>query len=352
MNVNELRSLALWFEREGPGLIELYNALLGPVQHNAAHPNKRPLEDQLNVLIEHLQSMSFQELSLEQLAVLEERGVSEYLSSDGAFFVEQTIRVSDYDAATAAARLQEAVADLNQTLSVLKAYSQALDAIGIDQEEFEPEENSITIRIGFRRGASIDNVGAWKDSARDWYDIVRGLAMAVGEPPENTRVVGATSGSIILWLVATAGVTFLLARISKHITGIAKDIISVELAREDLRQKKILTKGIESELESQIEEKKSNAKTLVLEEVRKVIPDLDGEKENAIAKSVQKLLAFSRAGGDVDFVAPMDEASDAKDESGVSVAFLAEAREAIHAYQATRDEIRLLTDGRANDNGD
>lgn len=350
MNVNELRNLALWFEREGPEIIELYNALLDPVQHNAAQPNKRPLEDQLNTVIEHLNNMSFQELSLEQIAILEQRGVSDYLGRDGAYFVEQTIRVSDYDAATAAARLQEAVADLNQTLKVLKAYSHALNAIGIEEQDFEPEENSITIRIGFRRGASIDNVVAWKDSARDWYDIVRGLAMAVGEPPENTRVVGATSGSIILWLVATAGVTLLLARISKHITGIAKDIISVELAREELRQKKILTKGIESELEKQIEEKKLNAKNLVIEEIKKNIPNLDGEKENAIVKSVQKLLAFSKAGGDVDFVAPTDDEIDEESDEGEKVSYLAEAREAIRAYQAARDEIRLLTDGRASDN--
>lgn len=351
MNVNELRSLALWFEREAPELINLYNALLDPVQHNAAQPNKRPLEDQLNALIEHLKGMSFHELSLEQLAILQDRESSEYLGRDGAAFVEHTIRVSDYDASTAAARLQGAITNLSQTLKVLRAYSQALDAIGIDREEFEPENDSITIRIGFRRGAAIENVGAWKDSARDWYDIVRGLAIAIGEPPENTRVIGATSGSIILWLAATAGVTFLLARISKHITGIAKDIISIEMAREDLRQKKILTNAIESDLEGQIEQKKKNAKDMIIEEVRNTIPGLDGEKENAISKSVEKLLAFSRAGGDVDFVSPTNEEV-LEEEGEGAVAFLAEAREAIHAYQATRDEIRLLTDERANDNED
>lgn len=350
MNVNELRKLAQWFEDEAPALIDLYTALLTPVRHNASGQQQTPLEGQLNALIEHLKEMNFQELSLEQLAVLEDRSVSGYLGKAGARFVEETIKVSNYDSTTASSRLEAAISELNQTLSALRSYSQALDMIGIEPDDFEPADNGITIRIGFRGGASIDHVGDWKESAKDWYDIVRGIALAVGEPPENTRVVGATSGSIILWLVATAGVTFLLARISKHITSIAKDLIGIEAAKENLRQQKLLTKAIEDDLNGQIEGKKASAKELVLAEVKKAIPQIDGERENALMNSVQKLLAFSRAGGDVDFVAPLSEEEGEDGEAEGVAAYLAEAREAIVEYQATRDEIRLLTDGRANDN--
>lgn len=350
MNVSELDALASWYAERRQDLITLYRELTNPVSHNASQPNKQAIEPQLDALIAYLRQMTFEELSLEQLAVLQDRGAAAYLGKAGADFVEATIKTSDYDPATAASRLNRALATLEGTGDALTAYATALQGLEIDLEQFEPEDGAITIRVGFKREASIENVADWKNSARDWYDIVRGLAMAVDEPPEATKVVGASTGSIILYLVATATVSFLLARISKHITSITKDIISIETMREELRQKKLLTKVIDLDLKEQIEAKKSQALEIVMNEVKASAPKAKGEASVALGKSVQKLLAFSRKGGDVDFVAPPAEKVDEEGDEHDTPKALAEARAAIEEYQAARDAVRLLTDGTANDN--
>src|SRR5690606_37578263 len=111
--------------------------------------------------------------------------------------------------------------------------------LGIASESLDEKEGYVTVRVGFKNDASIRNVKDWKTSAEDWYQIVRGLALVCGEAPEDTKVVGASTGSVILILSATYTFSKLLATISKHITGIAKDVIGVRVALEDLRGKKL-----------------------------------------------------------------------------------------------------------------
>lgn len=353
MNVSELDYLADWMEARFPELNRLYNAVLSPLQHNSSQPNKQPLSDQLEELLRHLRSMTFEELSLEQLQVLEDRDIAQFLGVRGADFVESTIKVSDFDPASAASTLQDAVSRIERTNGVLQSYASALRDLDIDLGLFDENVDDITIRVGFRRDASIDNITGLKRSAADWYDIMRGLSLAVNEPPENTRVVGAGTGSIILYLVATAGVTFLLARITKHITSIAKEIIEVENAREDLRQKKFINDVIEEQLNEQIASKQTSAVEAVIAEVKNIQPDINGEVANALEKSVKKLLTFSRKGGDVDFVSPAtEEDEESEGENDVSGTLMADVRAAIQEYNSVRDEIKLLTDQSANDNSD
>lgn len=351
MNVNELVQLANWFAERHPKLSRLYAALQNPVQHNASQPNKQPLEEQLKALTAYLRSMSFEALSLEQIAVLEARDVAQYLGPRGAAFVDSTIRVSDYDPATAVQKLQNARAAIDGTLTALNGYETALAALEVDLQQFEEPDDFITIRVGFRRDASIDNVVELKRAANDWHEIIRGVSRAVGEAPESTKVVGAGTGSIILILASTAVVTFLLARISKHLTGVAHDIISVESARARLKRDKMLTEAMDAEFKAMIKEKKESAHDTIMEEAKKDHPDMDGDAANALSKAVTKLLAFNRKGGDLDFVAPTTDNDEESDEESVTPATeLLATREAIEEYHRMRDELRLLTDQSANDN--
>ena len=351
MNVNELDQLAKWFAERYPELSRLYNDLLTPVQHNASQPNKQPLEKPLEALTAYLHSMTFETLSLEQLELLRAREVAQYLGPTGARFVDSTIRVSDYDPATAASKLQEALGAIKQTQKALDGYRNALEALDVDLQQFEEPDDFITIRVGFRRDASIDNVVELKRAANDWHEIIRGVSRAIGEAPESTKVVGAGTGSIILFLASTAAVTFLLARISKHLTGIAHDIISVESAREELKQKKMLTQVMAAEFNALIEQKKESAHAQIMEEARKDHPDMDGDAANALSKAIDKLLAFNRKGGDLDFVAPVgDNDEEPEGEPTKGSPELLAARHAIEEYHELRDKVRLLTDQSANDN--
>jgi len=351
MNVGELYRLSEWFEERYPELSELYQALQTPLQHNASQPNKHPLEESLDALTNYLGAMSFAELSIQQLDLLSTIGVSEYIGPAGKAFINSTVRVSNFDPATAVQRIQEAITSINKAHQTLVGYRDAVRALDVNITDFEEPDDFITIRVGFRNDAAIENITDWKTSAKEWYDIIRGLSLASGEPPENTKVIGAGTGSIILFLAATTTVTILLAIISKNVTSVAKNIIEVQSTTEELRQKKLLTKIMEQELLRQVKEMKDGALNTVLAEVKGKLPNLAGEAENAVANSIKKLLSFNEKGGNLDFVTPAenDDEEREEDDAKPDVATLAQARAAIREYQAARDEIRLITDASNDD---
>jgi hypothetical protein len=238
----------------------------------------------------------------------------------------------------------EAISAGNQKL---QGYSAAVDQLGFARRELDDEDGRITVRIGFRNDASIKNVKDWKVSADDWYQIVRGLAMATGEAPEDTKVVGASTGSIILILSATYAFSKILAAIARHITGAAKEILTLQMSVEDLRQKKILTKTMEAEFQKLQSEVRAKAEKTIETEIKKlVLGAADGEKANAVTKSVQKLLKFGEDGGDIDFVAPPaadDESEEDDPKSDDMIAAIAEVRNAIASYQNEREAVKLLS---------
>lgn len=350
MNIDELRSLAEWFHEHYGEVQKLYGKLLQPIQHNANQAGKQPLENQLNELINYLQHMKFDDLSLQQIKILDDLGVSEYIGLQGANFVEGTIRTSEYDPSTAATRINEAINSVNQAHDGFQAYRDSLRSLGIGESD-DDEPDFITIRVGFQNDAAINNVTDLRNYSKDWYDIIRGIALAADEAPEATKVVGASTGSIILILAGTASVTAILALISKNIASVAKDVIGIASQIEDLRGKKLLNSVIEKELKKLEEDKKKNAEKEIIDLVSDKIAGIDGEKITALSGSIRKLLTFNEKGGNVDFVAP--EANyEIVDENGNAdnpIGSLAAAREAIHEYQEIREQVKRLTDQTGQD---
>jgi hypothetical protein len=347
MNIDELRQLSDWYLLHYSELNSLYGGLLSPIQHNASQPSKQPVESQLELLLAYLREMKFDELSLQQLRMLSSLGVDSYVGSEGAVFVDAAIRTSEFDPATAASKISGAQNKLNQAHSAFSSYLASLKSLGLEQSAVDKESDSITIRVGFQNDASINNVTDWKESAKDWYDIIRGLALASSEAPEDTKVVGASTGSIILILAGTLPVTTLLALISKNIASVAKDVIGIGNQIEDLRHKKLLNSVIENELKKQEKEKKDKALEDIVAIIKLRIPDLDGEKVTGLEGSIKKLLLFNEKGGNVDFVAPEADVdgSDAEpDDKDGTLTALVEARTEIHEYQSVREQIKMLTD--------
>lgn len=350
MDVMELDRLAYWFLDRYPELNRLYTRLLAPINHNASQPNKQPVEDELEALLIYLRSTSFETLSLQQLRVLADLEADQYIGQVGAAFIEGIVRTANYDPATAAGRLNTAIAKLNEINSGFLQYRTGLHALKIEAVDDTADQESIIIRIGFQKDASIDNVTDWRESAKDWYEIIRGLALASGEAPEDTKIIGASTGSIILILAGTLSVTTLLAMISGRVTSVAKDTLGILNAIEDLRHKRVLNKNIEQDLRKQEQGLKDAALADIVDLIKQKLPNLDGEQITAIEGSVKKLLVFNEKGGNVDFVAPEhdDEHDDeAAEDAGVPMSTLAEARKAINEYQAVREQLKLLTDGSA-----
>lgn len=343
MNVEELYQLGIWFSDQFPELQKRYAALHNPLTHNASQPDKRPLESELESLLEFLRGQHFDDLSLEQLKMLSSLGVDAYVGPDGAAFVERTVRTSNYDPATAVTRLNEAIQSISNARAKLAAYVDATNGLDLRPEESLAEEGLITIRVGFQNDVAIDNVVDWKNTAKEWYDIVRGLALVCDERPEDVRVVGAATGSVILILAGTAAFTALLARIAKHMTTTAKDVVGVRMEIENLRQKKLLTRAMEVELRRVEKEKSDNAIDTVMGLLDRNLTGKDGDVPVALTSSIKKLLTFSEKGGTVDFVAPeVDEGDEGLGDEELKAALLA-ARTAIREYQGEREALKLLS---------
>lgn len=348
MNIDELNRLADWYNDEYMQLNKLYNNLLSPIQQNATQTSKVPVENQLENLLSFLRSMSFEELSLRQLQMLSDFGVDSFIGRDGAQYVEGSIRTAEYDPATAVERITAAMSKLGELHTGLNQYHNALTALGLDDHDGQETVDSIVIRVGFQNGAAINNVTEWKESAKDWYEIIRGLALAAGEAPEETKIIGASSGSIILIFAGTIQVTTLLALVSKVVASVAKEIIGIQNQIEDLRHKKWLNATIENEFKKQEEALKGKSLTDIIALIRGRLPNLDGEQVTALEGSIKKLLTFNEKGGNVDFVAPEAQATTEESEeegSDENLDPLAEVQAVIREYQATREQLKLLTDG-------
>lgn len=347
MNVNELERLADWFLDIFVQLSPLYQNLLTPIQHNANQAGKQPVEAQLNELLIYLRGMALDELSYQQILILKDLKLDQFIGNEGANYVEASIRTAEYDPATAVDRVNTALEKLNEANSGFSKFRNALNALGLSGTSSQEANDSIIIRVGFQNDASIKNVTNWKDSAKDWYDIIRGLALAANEAPETTEIIGASTGSIILILAGTLSVTTLLALISKNIAFVTKEVIGIQDAVEDLRHKKWLNATMEKEFKKTEETLKAQAMTKIVKLIKARLPDLDGEQVTALEVSVKKLLAFNEKGGNVDFVSPnvgdgnsTETEADTEKLQGV----LAEIR----GYQTEREQIKSLTFQRAS----
>ena len=228
------------------------------------------------------------------------------------------------------------------------AYKGVIEQLNIEADDIDQLPDRIIIRVGFENDANIGNVADWRDAGREWYDIIRGIAIAANESPENTRVVGAASGSVILILSGTLIVTTMLATISKNISSVAKDIIGVGVERENLRHKKLLTTAMEAELKKIEEKRRTDAVKTVMAELKKHLhKSILGDAKVALEASVKKLLDFNEKGGVVDFVAPPEFDEEETEEEGnedTGRQLLIAARRVIHEYQGEREALRLLTD--------
>lgn len=350
LNIIELYTLSEWYNRYYQRLSGLYNALNSTLSSNSTQPTQQPIEGHLQSLIEFLSDMNTAELSIQQINLLDKLEVEPWVGEIGAGHLDRVVKTASYDPASTAAKIQVAIQKLSEAQQKLRAYATAVDSLNIKPDEFDDVAGRIIVRIGFKNEAAINNIVDWKSSAEDWNHIIRGIALTVGEAPEETRVIGATKGSVILILAATYGVTKILSLITKHLTTAAKDVISVGDAIEDLRQKRLLNATIEEELNQKRDAiKKDKVATLKLELKKISKENASGEDDNALDKSIERLFQFGEAGGDVDFVAPAanDEAEDVSEgdavpEADQPMSEIKEVRQLIRDYQEVREAVRLL----------
>lgn len=347
MEIQELNRLAKWYIEHFAQFTGLYQSVINAVQHNANNPQKTSLEPHLTQLLTYLHEMDLSVLSIQQMNLLEELGAWEWIGREGTSNVEAIVKTTEYDPVTALNSLNNGFGPLTNINSYFTAYINAINQLNLNKpEEYEAEKGLVTVRVGFQNDAKISNVTELKSESEDWYDIIYGLALANNEAPEDTKIVGATKGSIILILAATVGLTKMLAIISGNVSKVAMHGLTVAHSMEDLRKKKLLNAAIESDLKGQVQKYKDEALEQILAELMPALPDQSGDKIPALTRSIKKLLEFNEKGGNVDFVEPedKDEPAEGGAADGQTGPFEA-VRNAIREYQEVRESIKLLTDG-------
>ena len=346
MNVSELYLMAKWLKDHGRTLNSLYLSLQQTIAHNAAQPQKQPLEEQLNQLDDYLKGMNMSQLSSAQIAYLDRFNVGSILGQRGSNFINSTVKKSAYDPATANSDMEEAHNRLMKAIQKAAKILEALSGVAFakDHELYEP--GHVTVRIEFQGQAEIRNVVDWKNWSATWHDIVRGVGRTVNEAPENTKVIGASQGSVIMILAVTYGFTRILALIAKSIASIAKDYLEVRMAAEKLK----VIKGFNAEnekklLENAEEIQKSGVERVIKELKESLDHQLDGDVEAELRRSISKILEFYTKGGEVDFVSPSAEQADADNDGDevIDEEIIAEIRQEIEAARQAQEEVKLLT---------
>lgn len=341
MDAGELYALGEWYEEQFPRIRDLYDRLIQPIQHNANQNAKLPIDDELQEVLSSLTTMDLSCLSYQQIKILDNIGVYDYISDKGVEFIKNTIIVSNYDSHTAFNKLLNAVQLLSKANDNFQKLQDVIFSLGLTSSWSGKEPESVYFRIGFQNEASIRNIPELKQSAADWDSIIRGISLSANEPPENTTIVSVSNGSIIITLISTAVVISILASISKNIHRIASYFIMIKQQINALRINNMLTDIIENDLMDQYELKKKSSVSDIINEVKSQINNFDGEKETALKLSIEKILDFNGRGGLIDFVMPNSklEKNDGKSISKIEPDnSLIELRKLIMENNAIRDD--------------
>lgn len=211
MFVDELISLQDWVQKYVATKKSSYKQIQSVLEHNSNQQNKQEVEPSFLEIIEALKSQPTEQLTEEQRVFLKNIEAFQYIGAAGVKWYEETIKRTEYDPATSARLTREAFESINNLISNLSQIVSALDATKYKISEVDDIAGQVIGRIHFEGDAKIDNMVDFEKWAKDWNLIARSLAEAVKERPEDVKIVGASTGSVILWIGGSLLVMRLLA---------------------------------------------------------------------------------------------------------------------------------------------
>lgn len=227
MNLGELFAYTDWVDRELKPILPKFQQLHTVLKHNSTQPQKQPVTDPLEALQKALSEMKMKALSEDSRNVLNLSGTGNFVGKEGAQFTDETVRMGDFDPATAAERISQASNSVSNAISRPDQLKAALKDVSTDAIDPSIEEGKVEVRLRFTENATIKNVADLRRWSKDWYNTVHGIASCIGETPEDTKITGASRGSIWLYLVASSEAAKLIAIITVCAAFAAKHLMSV-----------------------------------------------------------------------------------------------------------------------------
>ena len=345
MNLHELYNLTRWIQTE---IVEgqipnKYEQLKSVLQQNA-QPNQHStsFQTQKDELLSALRGIHTTSLSNDQVAFLSKLGIGTLIGKVGADAIENILYKNSLDIATAAQKIAEYTQALNEGIRKSAQISEGLSGLVESDEEGVTDE--VLIRVSFLGNASMNNVADFKKWVETWFNIGRGVAQVHGGAPEDVRVIGAAKGSVIIELTAVAVIARTVSGIIKSALEVAEKVFELRKKAAEIRILNIQENKLAGEIEKAAKKEKSSGIAIIVKQQTKLLKlkaNGDGEKINALEKSITALVNFIDDGGEVDFVAPeeeIDEEGEVIDDDFVQI------RKQAEDIRRIENKLKLLED--------
>lgn len=313
------------------------------MNQNASN-NKQPFEDEKNSLFKALKTVNLNSLTLEQIKFLEQLEVLELLGDEGINNIESILYENSLDIATAAKKVGEYNTIVQNSVNTINELDSTLGK-SFSIEDDELPEDTIMMRVYFQDGVAINDITDFKKLGSVWHEIGRGIAMAQGQTPEDFKIVGAQKGSLIIEMAILAGIATSVSTILLKGLKVAERVIDILKKAEELKAMKLSNKKIEQDIKKEAKTEKENGIQLILDaalEELGIDKESEGDKVNALEKSITKLIDFTQKGGAVDFIEPEEEEIDESDDNESQEESNSSVREEIKKLKNNMQEIRQL----------
>ena len=349
MDVNEIVGLASWINEYVNPAMPIYEQLASAMEQNAGGSSKVPLREHLDAVKTALQGMPVERLTYQQTDLLASLEVEDLIGEKGWRFVERAVKEGNYDPASAATDIRRAKQRLDNIIQRFKQARAALNSVGVQGEVEYDRSDKVTVRVRFKDGVEIVNVSQLKKWTAEWYEISRGLAMAVGERPEDVEVKGATTGSLIIILGTTLTVATIIALIMKQVASTVKSSMEIAHTLQDWKMRKVADAEVERVLVARRKGIEDGGVAAALELVKEKLGQrIVGDVENALKKSIEKMFSFAAKGGEVDMLPPPKPAADDEVDDAVAEAIYT-ITENVEEMRTLKAATQLLIEDKANE---
>lgn len=342
MNVTELYNLTLWVEENitKAQIPQKYQALQQILQQNTQSGLQQPLETPKNDLFETIKSVPLKQLSKEQLIFLRALKIAQSVGDEGVNIIEDIFYKNVIDVATAAKKMQEIYQNLTTGIKKLNQVKAGLEGY-VSQEKYEAE-NEVLMRITFTGHAELTNVVHFKDWGKTWYEIGRGIAIAHNTAPEEVKIIGATSGSIVIELATIPAIAATTATIIYSALKLAEKVLDIKKKAEEIKNLQLQNKKLASDIAKEAEKEKEKGIeeiTVLIVEQLGIKKTEEGDKVLELDKAIKHLVNFIESGGEVDFVLPENDESQDDDNSATEYKKLKDQIQEIHLLE---NKLKLL----------
>lgn len=249
---------------------------------------------------------------MEQIKFLQKLEIEDLLGEIGVQQINDVLFESNIDIANASERIREFSERINNAITKVGNLETAItENFEFDEkDEDEIPDDSVLMRVYFQNDVSISNLTDFKKLSSMWYDIGRGIAMAQNMSPEDFHIIGAKKGSIIIEMAVAVGLATTVSKILLEALKVADRYLDILKKVQEVKGLKLANKQIETDLKKEaLLEKESGIKSILEVALKdlKLDANQQGDKINAIEKSIIKLIDFTKNGGEVDFVQPNED---------------------------------------------